>query len=75
MPSKARQKKFMEKLNRAQKYSILGPQNLVKGGRVPGAPWIRACKYEEYKNCFMHIFVLMTHSKADIIKITVNQDT
>ena len=28
MPSKVRQKKIMEKLNGAQKYSILGPQNL-----------------------------------------------
>ena len=32
MPSKARQKKIMEKLNRAQKCSILGPQNLGSGG-------------------------------------------
>ena len=46
MPSKARQKKIMEKLNRAQKCSILGPQNLGSGGaRAPGAPpWIRTCK-------------------------------
>ena len=29
----------MEKLNRAQKCSILGPQNLGSGGaRAPGAP-------------------------------------
>ena len=43
MPSEARQKKIMEKLNRAQKCSILGPQNLGSGGaRAPGAPpWIR----------------------------------
>ena len=40
MPSEARQKKIMEKLNRAQKCSILGPQNL--GSR--GDPlWIRTC--------------------------------
>ena len=32
MPSEARQKKMMEKLNRAQKCSILGPQNLGSGG-------------------------------------------
>ena len=32
MPSKARQKKIMEKLNRAQKCSILGPQNLGSRG-------------------------------------------
>ena len=37
MPSEARPKKIMEKLNRAQKCSILGPQNLgSKGG--PRAP-------------------------------------
>ena len=39
MPSEARQKKIMEKLNRAQKYSILGPQNLgSRGAQAPGAP-------------------------------------
>ena len=40
MPSEARQKKIMEKLNRAQKCSILGPQNLGSGGGPgpPGAP-------------------------------------
>ena len=39
MPSEARQKKIMEKLNRAQKFSILWPQNLGSGGaRAPGAP-------------------------------------
>ena len=39
MPSEARQKKIMEKLDRAQKCSILGPQNLGSGGaRAPGAP-------------------------------------
>ena len=37
MPSEARQKKIMEKLNRAQKCSILGPQNLGSGGG-PGPP-------------------------------------
>ena len=37
MPSEARQKKIMEKLNRAQKCSILGPQNL--GSRGAQAPW------------------------------------
>ena len=44
MPSEAREKKIVEKLNRAQKCSILGPQNLGSGGgaRAPGAPpWIR----------------------------------
>ena len=35
MPSEARQKKIMEKLNRAQKCSILGPQNLGSRGN-PG---------------------------------------
>ena len=39
MPSEARQKKIMEKLNRAQKCSILGPQNLgSRGGPGPGPP-------------------------------------
>ena len=43
MPSEARQKKIMEKLNRAQKCSILGPQNLGSGGGLGprGPPWIR----------------------------------
>ena len=46
MPSEARQKKIVEKLNRAQKCSILGPQNLGSGGGPgpPGPPpWIRTC--------------------------------
>ena len=38
MPSEARQKKIMQKLNRAQKCSILGPQNLGSGG--PGPPGV-----------------------------------
>ena len=39
MPSEARQKKIREKLNRAQKCSILGPQNQGSGGApAPGAP-------------------------------------
>ena len=37
----------MEKLNRVQKFSILGPQNLgSRGGGLPGLralPWIRTC--------------------------------
>ena len=37
MLSEARQKKIMEKLNRAQKCSILGPQNLGSGGGGPGS--------------------------------------
>ena len=37
MRSEGRQKKIMEKLNRAQKCSILGPQNLGSGGG-PGPP-------------------------------------
>ena len=43
MPSEVRQKKIMEKLNRAQKCSILGPQNLGSGGGLGpwGPPWIR----------------------------------
>ena len=38
MLSEARQKKIMEKLNRAQKCSILGPQNLGRGGPGPRGP-------------------------------------
>ena len=39
MPSEARQKKIMEKLNGAQKCSILGPQNLgSRGGPGPPPP-------------------------------------
>ena len=39
MLSEARQKKIMEKLNRAQKCSILGPQNLgSRGGPGPPGP-------------------------------------
>ena len=38
MPSEARQKKIMEKLNRAQKCSILGPQNLESRGGGARAP-------------------------------------
>ena len=38
MLSEARQKKIMEKLNRAQKCSILGPQNLGSRGAGPPAP-------------------------------------
>ena len=45
MLSEARQKKIMEKLNRAQKCSILGPQNLGSGGaQARGPPWIRTWK-------------------------------
>ena len=43
MPSEARQKKIVEKLNRAPKCSILGPQNLGSGGGPP--PWIRTWKW------------------------------
>ena len=38
MPSEARQKKIMEKLNRAKKCSILGPQNLGSRGGGRGPP-------------------------------------
>ena len=39
MLSKVRQKKIIEKLNRAQKCSNLGPQNLgSRGARPPGPP-------------------------------------
>ena len=42
MLSKARQKEIMEKIDRAQKFSILGPQKL--GGLDSYPPWIRYCK-------------------------------
>ena len=54
MPSEARQKKIREKLNRAQKCSILGPQNLGSGGGPgpPGPPpWIRTCSYFVLAKC------------------------
>ena len=39
MLTKARPKEIMEKLNRAQRCSILGPQNLgSRGARPPGPP-------------------------------------
>ena len=39
MPSEVRRKKIVEKLNRAQKCSILGPQNLgSRGGPGPRGP-------------------------------------
>ena len=34
-------KKIRKKLDRAPKWSILGPQNLGSGGGGPGPPWIR----------------------------------
>ena len=51
MPSESRQKKIMEKLNRAQKYSILGPQNLGSmGARGPGPrPLPGPCLKTKYK--------------------------
>ena len=44
----------MEKLNRAQKCSFLGPQNLGSGGGPGprGLPWIRTCLYSELQ-CIM----------------------
>ena len=40
MPSKAGQKNIMEKLNRAQKCLISGPQNLGSRGPTWIRPWI-----------------------------------
>ena len=59
MPSEARQKKIMEKLNRAQKCSILGPQNLGSGGGPGprGPPWIRTCYWQQTESQVM----LITH--------------
>ena len=56
MPSEARQKKIMEKLNRAQKCSILGPQNLgSRGGPGPGAPPASAPEMVVYEILFSTI--------------------
>ena len=61
MPSEARQKKIMEKLNRAQKCSILGPQNLGSGGaRDPGPPPLDPHLEP------IHIFVLFIRTLASI---------
>ena len=61
MPSEARQKKIMEKLNRAQKCSILGPQNLGSGGgpgpqAPPGsAPGLMICTCDSFRFCEAHV--------------------
>ena len=54
MPSEARQKKIMEKLTRAQKCSILGPQNLGSRGGAGPPPWIRywECKIVFWEQLF-----------------------
>ena len=55
MPSKARQKKIMEKLNRAQKCSILGPQNLgSRGGPAgpPGSAPVYGPNFHDFMRCF-----------------------
>ena len=50
MPSEARQKKIMEKLDRAQKCSILEPRNLgSRGTGSPGLLWIRT-GYSTFKD-------------------------
>ena len=50
MPSEARQKKIMEKLDRAQKCSILEPQNLgSRGARSPVLLWIQT-GYSTFKD-------------------------
>ena len=57
MPSEARQKKIMETLNRAQKCSILGPQNLgSKGGaRAPLDPRLKIPELKSYQPFLNHI--------------------
>ena len=63
MPSEARQKKIMEKLNRAQKCSILGPQNLGSGGaRAPGVPPL-----DPHLN-WKHVNVGFERFLADVLK-------
>ena len=53
MPSEARQKKIMEKLNRAQICSILGPQNSGPRGLF-GKSWIHQ---------YLHNQLVKYHSK------------
>ena len=53
MPSKARQKKIMGKLNMAQKCSIWGPQNLESRGGPPGATGSAPVPVE--KNIFINL--------------------
>ena len=69
MPSEARQKKIMEKLNRAQKCSILGPQNLGSGGPGPPGPPpgsapdgnIRTLQYHHRVACNVMIMIMYFH--------------
>ena len=56
MPSEARQKKIMEKLNRAQKCSILGPQNLGSRGG-PGPPGPPPGSAPDYLNETIFLFI------------------
>ena len=67
MPSEAGQKKIMEKLNRAQKCSILGPQNLGSGGPGPrGPPWIRTWLTH------IHVIKRITHTAKLLPKLCSN---
>ena len=54
MLSKARQKEIMEKIDRAQKFSILGPQNL--GGWVPIPP--ESATVNHLKYIYIHIYLI-----------------
>ena len=65
MPSKARQKKIMEKLNRAQKCSILGPQNLGSRG-APGPPLDPHLVDYVFDECNKHIGVFLKWSRTFI---------
>ena len=72
MPSEARQKKIVEKLNRAQKCSILRPQNLGSGGGPgpPGPPpWIRTCFHPTHQSTssllwFLHEILASTQQNS-----------
>ena len=63
MLSKARQKKIMEKLNRAQKCSILGPQNLGSiGGRAP--PTSTGSAPEDLKRSLLIVYTACLSERA-----------
>ena len=68
MPSEARPKKIMEKLNRAPKCSILGPQNLGSGGaRAPGAPLDPHLSLHALSDAIISVALLINFPKAPIV--------
>ena len=69
MPSEARQKKIIEKLNRAQKCSILGPQNLGSGGgpgpRGPRGPPLDPHLLEQDMDISLRNFIVVSQQKEN----------